>query len=1206
MPSASAQLASCLLLCCCVSLTQSSNWAQLSGSNVQNTVSSDEHPPWTGRWGFASVVVQQVVLVQSGGGGGAVAGASPSPSPVPKKSAPSVLLIMGGEDWSGDATGGDPLSPQPTAGTTGGNLGGASNGHAQDFLGNALLPNAPPMEFARPATGFGQLHNDVYLTGGASWRVYTDHRQVNAYGEPAPVIASNVSWSALPPWGGFPDAYKATGWKDYLGCCHPSRPFVCSKKNVCPLDDNGQPYDNLAGTRRWSPRRGAAAVAIVKATGEPPAVFMLGGRAVSFENVEGAQGGAAWGQADTKHSPSRLMNDVWVSLDSGLTWDFANAGCWGVNDLGSAAYPGLKTSFCTHTDNCTTLWNLGPEAVCWFGPGSEYGASSAAAAKRGTCVCSHWSPREHHAATVSWLTGTPVIYVSGGVSWVTESLCGEWSCGASNVKLNTDVWSSGTQGVTWAQITGMAIPEDASGRSDHGMIYAAQLLYLLGGRGYAPEDRGVDVFYASGYTSQVGITWAPAAAAPAYGARAAFSLTTDGNALYMFGGAVPVSTAPPLADAGIVGGVEAATAAAGAAGVAAAAGIAPPAPVAGSGWSGSAAYSEARGLYPGELLGGLQRDVTSHFFTLYVNDLALEASPFFGAAKRNTWYTDFANPHMPLQQSYIHAHWPLSQPLDILNVSAGDAAVLAGALNILDAWGLANIAPSSILLCQDVNQLNIPGICAYKRAAQGLVNLCSPRFRPWTTWNYDLQTLAGAWPLLETAVDTSYPTGWRASNPPADDGCSASVGPIVSPYSGLTASPGKYVCRSVPPPRRHGALLAMDGKVYAAGGWLAPNTYTADLWYRDDVAPRTRILHAPEDGGGKEKALDTVLRLGCSEATCIYEARVFAGRGTEPPAVLLRDWALIPSEYECLPISQPKSRPTTIQVRAIDPAGNKDPFPLAVTWTYIAPIPVGTIVLALFGALAFVGLLYWLYRRYQRRRMLEEFAKRRLARAAAEREREKRKFKKVKRLKKVKVIKQTRPRAFNVFSEDQADQQNRFKELLGVRASRNRADRIGLAHDPLAAQRLTTLEPPKPGPTPDMGSAALTRSAKEAMGFNPATLSQKAAHELEKQARAFGTLVDSKKPGGEGVVAQREGAAADFFRTGLQTHADGLAALSKQGVSLERIPAGLAAKVARKQARAAGKKEEDAWEISAMNQSLGQQITECVAGLGVGWGRRSF
>ena len=1124
-------------------------------------------------------------------------GVTPSPSPIPQKSAPSILLILGGEDWVPDATPtGEPkgLGFKGAAPVTGGVMGGVSNGYRQDLAGMPLEPNAPPADTAAPPTGYGGLSNDVFVTRGDSWRVYTDHRQTNMYGDPAPVIASNVSWITRTPWPGLGNAYalSASAWKDYIGCCHPTQPFTCTLPSVCPFKEGTRPpvkIDNLKEYRRWSPRRGATAIADTERTrnvGDDPVIFILGGRAYSFADVDPTQKGEfIFGEKDTRHRPTWLMNDVWISTDSGETWDFNNPGCF-VNDKTLTTYPGLQVNSCFTDSDCTAEKSLGPGTYCWWGPGNDYNSLTTAP---GTCVCLHWSPRENHASALS----QGKLYVSGGISFVSKKRCGEWICGQGMANLNSDIWSSPDSGISWALVTASMVPDDPSGRSDHAIVYANELFYLFAGRGSSETDEGVDIFYGSSFTSQAAKTWSPAPFdANVFGPRAGFRVATDGNALYMFGGAVPLGPPPPPPALSAADAVDAANAAASAAALGAAAGISPPPRIPGSGWSSAPAYAAARAQLPGELIQGLQRDVTNHFFTMFVNDVGLTQAKFpDGPPQRNFWYTDYYNPNQALQATYIHPHWPLTQQLDILNVTRADAAQLASALSIVDAAGLANIDPFSIRLCQDVNQVNVPNICLYKRAAQALVNLCRPRFRPWTSWLYAQQVAQGNWPLLQNNPDTSIiQNGWLTPNPPPDDECT-NVLPIQDPYTGLTQFPGNYVCRAAPQPRRHGAMHVMDGKVYVGGGWMAPAAFAADLWVREEVPPSTIITHAPEDGGGKEKALDTTLRLACSKPTCVFEARFFKGRDASDPTALVRDWALIPSEFEVLPLSVPKE-PTTLQVRAVDTAGNKDPSPLTATWTYVPPIPVGSIVLGVLGALAAIGLAYWLYRRYQRRKLLEEIARRRLARAAAERERERRKLKKVKRLKTIKQPKAVRPRAFNVFSEGQADAQNRFKELLGVRASRSRADRIGNAHDPLGAPPLTTVEAPKKEGGPgDMAGAPLTRSAKDALGFDADALSRKSAHELEKQARAFKTLMDSSSgKGGGGGVLQREGAAADFFRGGLQIHADGLAAQSAQGVTIDKIPTSLAAKVARKQARAAGKKEDDAWEISAMSKSLGSQL----------------
>lgn len=541
------------------------NWGQLSGSNVQNVVNADEHPPFPPMWGFASVVVQQVPLIgvtppttgtgtttsstaTSGGTTGARSAqqASPSPSPGVVLSSPSKLLVMGGDSWRGDLTTAG-KSAEPWSGVSdkavGGSLGGTPNGPGQDFLGNPILPNA--VRVGPDAGGYGGLSNDVFSTDGASWRVYTDYRQTNPFGEPTPIIVSNISWNATPGWLGFPKAY--TNWKDYLGCCHATHPFPCSSNPPpCNVQADGSTQDNILEQRRWSPRRGASATVVIY-TGslDPPMVILSGGRAVSFSSMDPADlhGGALFSDTDTLRSPTWLMNDVWVTTDYGVTWDFANAGCW-VNDQYSVLFPGPSTYKCKVDSDCFTL-GLGGDTACWFGPNVLVPTP----ASIGTCVCKHWSPREHHASTVSWLTGTPVMYVTGGISFTSEQMCGQWACGKGTAKFNTDSWASYNQGTTWALLTANLMPEEVGGRADHAMLYASNLLYFLGGVGRSDGDRGVEALFSTMYTSQVGLQWRMSNIPPLYGQRAEFGSATDGNRLMMFGGVVPLAdkpAAPPL------------------------------------------------------------------------------------------------------------------------------------------------------------------------------------------------------------------------------------------------------------------------------------------------------------------------------------------------------------------------------------------------------------------------------------------------------------------------------------------------------------------------------------------------------------------------------------------------------------------------------------------------------------------------------------
>jgi hypothetical protein len=260
-----------------------SNWAQLSGSNNQNTVWSQEATPWSRRWGFASTFIQQYVLPADATLDTPVLpGQSPSPSPQPRYSAPSALLIMGGEEWRADNSG-RTIDPAPRArqgATLRGKRGGAVGGFGQNFDGDPILPNEAPADMRAPdVSGALALSNDVFVTRGKSWRKFTDHRQRTVMGEPQPKLVSNVTWEMKRPWEGIPRQYLNRPWKDYLGCCHApvpgsafaafaalSKPFRCSlglgeQRSGC-LDEDGNPSDPYRETRRWSPRRGAAAVTL--------------------------------------------------------------------------------------------------------------------------------------------------------------------------------------------------------------------------------------------------------------------------------------------------------------------------------------------------------------------------------------------------------------------------------------------------------------------------------------------------------------------------------------------------------------------------------------------------------------------------------------------------------------------------------------------------------------------------------------------------------------------------------------------------------------------------------------------------------------------------------------------------------------------------------------------------------------------------------
>ena len=1009
-----------------VHLVGCSNWAQLSGSNNQNNVWSAETPPWTRRWGFASTFIQQYVLPAESLDIPLVPGQSPSPSPQPQLSAPSKMLILGGEEWRVDDSG-KTVSPPPMAGqgsTLRNKGGGTPGGFGQDFDGVPLLPNEPPADMRAPdvagaVAGARALSNDVFVTEGKSWRAYTDNRQRTVEGEPQPMLVSNVSWVTRAPWGGIPAQYLGN-WKNYLGCCHPpvpgsafsgyaslSKPFSCTlspaEATAGCLDENGALTDPYKDSRRWSPRRGASAVTLYEA-GRAPAVFVMGGRARSFQTQKLQElSNLPGGDDPFKREKTWLMSDVWVSYDEGATWDFRNVGCWALS-ANTATLP--TDNRCSTNTDCFAQ-NLG-DTVCVKAKSSD---------ALGSCVCKGWSPREFFAAAVNlWKADTPYLYIAGGVGAAQGQMCGRVACGEDYGVFYTDVWRSGSSagakiGTKWELITPMggAMVKGESGRGHPLLMFANYRMFYLTGLGTLKGDAAKNDMFSSMYVSEHGDLWEPFNYPPnvdpaSFSPRAGALGATDINSLFVFGGIEPAPGQPaPQA--------QSAPAAAAAAALAAPTNLkGPPAPTPPPNpWftvSGEAVLPSAA------------------FYQMILADQAVLDAKFKGASK-SRWYRDFENPLQPKIASYIHPHWPLSQPLDVLNVSAADAAKLADKFGIYNARQLSAISRDHVLNALDKHQANIPDICLYLRAAQAFCYHCDVKFRPFAGFD--------DWSLFDPSQSPSlYVAGAEPNPPPAppDDGCTtdnwatmnappdwaSTDNTALGPFDPTTVEPmfrgTDYVCRSTPPPRRNGGMAVMDGTVYVAGGLLAPDFYANDLWYRDDVPPVTTITTLPAGA-------DTTLNVQCSEGiACLFEARFYDGGwelddNGEPvfKGNLLRDWALLPLPYDVIAINGPR-KPTTVHVRAIDAAGNKDfsnravccsqsdvndkykigncvvlcpgvslanvkdPPPIPPggvnvhTWTYEPPFPTGTLIIGIFAFLFLVGLAYWLRRRYLRKKKL--------------------------------------------------------------------------------------------------------------------------------------------------------------------------------------------------------------------------------------------
>jgi hypothetical protein len=425
---------------------RASNWAQVGGWNRQNTVWSAPPPQnLTRRYAFGSAVHQQHRVISSIPVVPPAAGASPSPSPVPIFNAPSKLFVMGGDSFTVDKS--------------------ADATHGTDMDGTPLGVNFPAMDMAAPATGAGSLLNDIYWTHGARWVRVTDFHVLTPAGDPAPHLVSAANWTAVRPWAGLGDL----SWKDYLGCNHPTHPFPCS--TLQNVQEDGT--DPQAAFRRWSPRRGFAALSVPYPDERPSDLIVIGGRARTYETIISAddvRGGlqTAWGSG-VQAGPTtpgliqreRLayVNDVWISHDDGETWDFNNAGCWGaplpgrnvpMNSKEYTLFPGGEQQTCSvaAVDPVT-----GVNADCFrklFGRSTVCDASRSKDPAVGTCVCAHFSPREHFAAGVISQDGQTSIFVSGGIGAKQFALCGALGCGVDQSYVFEDTWRSADLGVSWS------------------------------------------------------------------------------------------------------------------------------------------------------------------------------------------------------------------------------------------------------------------------------------------------------------------------------------------------------------------------------------------------------------------------------------------------------------------------------------------------------------------------------------------------------------------------------------------------------------------------------------------------------------------------------------------------------------------------------------------------------------------------------------
>ena len=1132
------------------------NWAQVSGWNRQNTAWSSRPPQnLTRRHSFAAIVMQQHVVLDNGvfAGGGALArGQSPSPSPKPVLSGPSKLFIMGGDDFTRDKRG------NPNFGI--------------DIDGHPLDTNFPKDDIRSPVSGMGGLRNDIFWTGGAVYKKHVDYRlRSKITGDPTPSFISSMNWTEIPPWKGMGDY---ASWKDYLGCTHESHPFPCTDVNRVMADGS----DPSLTTRRWSPRRGAASCSLPSVDERPNLLFIIGGRARSFENVlsaSDARGGlqTAFGSGIQARADDLLLlarertvltNDVWMSKDEGRTWDFTNAGCWGRNVPGGETpmnsakemeryqkSPGTALQRCTSDEDCFNQY-FGKASICR--PLNQQNPSER------ICICGHFSPRENAAIAATDAFQGMLIFITGGIGEIQLNRCGAVSCGRDQSVMFRDLWRSSDFGVSWEEMTGNALVEEYSGRSNHRLEYGNKQLYILAGRGVSTGNPAVDELFNKVAISNSGTEWEYSLISTPFSPRRDHMSCSDGSSIYIFGGLVEQAHNKAL-DKPILTPTQVVNAEA-----------------AKNTFDVLIADDDAIALandppprLNGVLDNGLQVAAVGDFYAIHLTDFAARTQTV--PVTRSKWYRDFSNESSAPLQRYLYLSWPLSRILPELNTTVEERAALAyfaGASSILHLSKLTRSQIETLIGWHPERFVGtgvapVTRVCELKRRAQALVSLCAVAFRPWDSW-------AGE-ELTPRINDEGLPD---AIPPPLNDLC-LNEPPIVT-------TRWDFICQQTPPPRAKGALLIMDARLYVFGGWEDDSFLSNDLWVRDDVLPRVNITVRPADMGDR-----TILDASCNKIDCIFEAR-FWDITDEAKPILLRPWALIPLPYDTLTVNGDMRR-TRVELRGVDPAGNRDiavvPGASSYEWTHrpLFPTIAATISILLVMLLLLLSYLFW--RRHKRQKALDALAKRRLERRMRAKKRHRRTQKKVQRMKRQKTIVSKRPKADNLFSENDAYLRNQFKAVLRNRSDRSREQRNKGVHDALAPTPLTKSAPSPPKWEPPPENIAASRGGKSALDFDTTKLALAAKLDVKMAHLQFAAETELARRVNVGAnTGKRLDMAADTFRGALHVQSEMYRAATAASIVPSRIPQNLAEKAARNEARRKGLNPDSAWTGSSMKASV--------------------
>ena len=570
----------------------------------------------------------------------------------------------------------------------------------------------------------------------------------------------------------------------------------------------------------------------------------------------------------------------------GDSWDVINQGCW-VAQADQVKPPGISAGYCLADVDC---WNNGfGDAVC----------------VNNACTCRHWTPRERFGADVR---GTD-IYIAGGLSYSETLLCGHASCGTEYATFLNDVWVSRTLGQTWVEVTRVAA---WAPRADLAFVVTSSLLWVIGGRGGNVRNFASNPLFSDSYYSpDLGKTWTLNATSGGWTARsehAVLSLqsTRPGNDgrpvvgarfMLLFGQEEVVSK---LAAAATVVYTDSEL-------VANAAALAP-----------NNVQQLVVEVYvappPGQEVNSMRVIPTASAYSLTVG--AASAGNDIFARGYNTWWQDYDSSSPA--GTYVGIDAPAPDGFRVLNYSATQLSALANA-SVTTIYELSVMQKPTVLALQKTFDGNI---CLERRRAEFIVQLCQT-----AVTGYD-----GDWFKSVVVVEgIPMPVAAVVEDIGCDETPEGSFNPAASSPFWVTPTGTRYletdyVCRQLPRARRgFGAVLMTEGqgetvRAYLAGGWEAPDVFANDVWYRDERLPQAFFTRVPTD-----KSFETIFTWDCLDdrtnlkAVCLFEYRMTdVASGT-----VLREWQRVSSPFDSSGINK-DNRATRFDLRAIDPAGNRD------------------------------------------------------------------------------------------------------------------------------------------------------------------------------------------------------------------------------------------------------------------------------------------